>query len=317
MMFKRQKRSRLNQSPIDPLRPGGALSRSIQGILAASSILAVAGPALRAHDSPEHTIHALTGRIEQQSSPILLVQRATEWQALNRLAEAKQDLKAALALDPQFVPAQLELCEVQLALGNFHPALAFSQECLASETLTQRERAAFQFLRAQLFERAGSLEKALAASHQAMLLPDPPVDWPLLRSQLQARLGQHQERIEQIHRAWQQNGSFALQTEWIEALLDGRRWAEALSVIEPQLTRSKWQSSWLIRRARAYLGQGQESAAKEDLRRAVAEINQRLDLTRPDLTLLADRARAHQLLGQSDLANRDLSLLAEQSGRNR
>jgi tetratricopeptide (TPR) repeat protein len=263
---------------------------------------------LLAHDSPEHTVEELTARISREGpSALLLFERASEWRVLGRFEPASADLRDALRLDPNFVPARVELCKLQLAQGRIQEGLVFSARSLLSETLTPRERAQFQFLRARLLEQTGALDQALAACQEALAEPEPPVDWPLFRSQLQGRLGRHEERIAQLQQAWQQSGSFVLRTEYIEALIDDRRWDQALAAIEPELGKSRWQSSWLIRRGRVRLGQGNSEAGRADLRQAIEEITERFNPARPDLTLLADRARAYQLLGETTLAEQDLA----------
>jgi hypothetical protein len=73
------------------------------------------------------------------------------------------------------------------------------------------------------------------------------------------------------------------------------------------LSESRWQSSWLIRRARARQKLGETAAAKKDLQAAIVEINTRLRPERPDVTLLVDRGLAHALLGNVRAAQADLA----------
>ena len=89
-----------------------------------------------------------------------------------------------------------------------------------------------------------------------------------------------------------------------EALIDAGQFRQALARIEPQLASARWQSSWLLRRARARKGLGEESAP--DVRTAIAELNRRLSPQHPDLTLLADRGTANALLGKMAEARKDL-----------
>ena len=100
-------------------------------------------------------------------------------------------------------------------------------------------------------------------------------------------------------------GSGVLETERVEALIDAGQHKLALERIEPQLADSRWRSSWLIRRARVRIGLGQRAAAREDLKSAIVEINQRLTPSSPDLTLLTDRGLASALLGDEEAAKKD------------
>ena len=138
--------------------------------------------------------------------------------------------------------------------------------------------------------------------------PPPEVDWYLVRSQIQGRLGQWQACCDGLRKGFELTGSAVLEIEWIEALLDAGRFREALPRIERHLAESHWRSSWLLRRARARLGLGEKSDARVDLREALSEINRRLTSPRPDLALLADRGYVFALLGNNEAAQKDLQM---------
>ena len=123
-------------------------------------------------------------------------------------------------------------------------------------------------------------------------------EWYLLRSDLQERLKLNKKRITGIEEGLKETGAGILEIEWVEALLDAKQFRAALTKIEPQLKSSRVQSSWLILRARARIGSGQMAGAQEDLRSALMEIGDRLNLTTPDVPLLLDKALAHELLGE-------------------
>ena len=59
----------------------------------------------------------------------------------------------------------------------------------------------------------------------------------------------------------------------VDALLDARRFAEALPVIESALATARLQSAWLIRRGRARLGTGEPESGRADLAAAIAELD--------------------------------------------
>jgi hypothetical protein len=107
-------------------------------------------------------------------------------------------------------------------------------------------------------------------------------------------------------------GSFVLEIEWMEALIDGGDFQEALEGIEPQLAASRLQSSWRIRRARALLGLERREEARRDLGLALEEIGGRLKPDQPDITLLVDRGMARALLGDATGAGNDLEAARNQ-----
>jgi tetratricopeptide (TPR) repeat protein len=254
---------------------------------------------LPAHDSPEHTVEALTTLMDRAGqTPDRLFQRATELRALGHLDQAAADLEAALELDSRYVPAALGLCRIRMAQSDLEAGLDLSARALASLDLSGRQRAELLIIRAQLLQRCGQWTDALAACNQALKEPQPPVDWYLVRSRLQRYLQLDDQRISDLERAWQQTGSAVVQIEFIEALIDARKWDQALAHLQPELASARWQSAWLIRRARVRLGQGAQAAGRADLQRAIDEINTRLNPARPDVTLVADRAFAHELLGE-------------------
>ena len=170
------------------------------------------------------------------------------------------------------------------------------------------ERAALHMVRAEIYRAQGEYKKALEDCHQALQLQAGDVDWYLARSQLQAQLGKHKERLAGLEQGIKLTGSAVLENERIEALIDAGQHRAALTLIEPQLQDSRWQSSWLIRRARARLGLGETDQARADLRAAIAEINERFGpftAFNPDLALLADRGVAQALLGDRQAAKKD------------
>lgn len=260
------------------------------------------------HDSPEHVVEMLTARMQVTGArPDLLWRRATEHRALGDLAAAARDLKRALKMNPRFLPALTDLSRVQLAQGQCRRALwtidrAF--EFICDET----GRAPLRMLRAEVFVENGSFEKALIECDRALRHADGmQLDWYLTRSQLQCRLGRFNEAVAGLKAGFELTGSAVLEVECIDAMIDAGRFDEALKGIEPILADSRWQASWLVRRARVRLATGEISSAHADLVAAIRELNQRLNSPRPDPTLLTDRGMASALLGDVAPARRDLS----------
>jgi tetratricopeptide (TPR) repeat protein len=169
-------------------------------------------------------------------------------------------------------------------------------------------RAPLRMLRAEIFAESGDLEKALIECDRALRHREGvQLDWYLTRSQIQCRLGRLDEAIAGLKEAYERTGSAVLEVECIDAMIDAGHFDEALKRIEPVLADSRWQASWLVRRARVRLAGGDISAAHTDLMAAIRELNERLRSAHPDPGLLIDRGLASALLGDAAPARRDLA----------
>ena len=273
-------------------------------------LLALLFPLARAwpHDSPEHVVEMLTARMEVVGrSPDLLWRRATEHRVLGDLAAAARDLKQALKMDSRFLPALTDLSRVQLAQGHRRRAL-WTIDRAFEFVRDEPGRSPLRMLRAEALVESGDLKKALSECDRALLYADgSQLDWYLTRSQLQCRLGRFNEAVAGLKAGFELTGSAVLEVECIDAMIDAGKFTEALERIEPALADSRWQASWLVRRARVRLAAGDISSAHADLMAAIRELNQRLNSPRPDPTLLTDRGLASALLGDVAPARRDLS----------
>jgi tetratricopeptide (TPR) repeat protein len=260
------------------------------------------------HDSPEHVVEMLTARMEIIGPrPDLLWRRATEHRVLGDLVAAGRDLKRALKLNPRFLPALTDLSRVQLAQGSRRRALRTIDHAFEF-VRDEPGRAPLRMLRAEIFAERGEMEKALIECDRALRHAEgTPLDWYLTRSQIQCRLGKFNEAVAGLKAGFDLTGSAVLEVECIDAMIDAGRFEEALERIEPILADSRWQASWLVRRARVRLAGGDISAAHADLMAAIRELNQRLNSPRPDPGLLTDRGLASALLGDAVPARRDLN----------
>lgn len=294
-------------------------TRGFNPLTVLSAVLATACIALgsrlpvSAHDSPEHVIEILTARMEAVGRrPDLLWRRATEYRAINLLDEAALDLKAALKLDANYLQALSDLCRVQQMQGKRRQAMSTINRALR-KVRSDAERAPLWMLRGELLRDNGEFEKALADCDRALRHSSGrELEWYLTRSELQCKLGKFNEAVAGLKHGFELTGSAVLDVECVDALIEACRFEEALEKIGPALEDSRWQSSWLIRRARVELGQGKIAAAHADLLAAVRELNLRLNSTRPDYGLLAARGLAYALLGDLLLAQRDLEQARKQ-----
>jgi len=286
-----------------------SISRAASALLLVVALVVLASARLvLGHDSPEHVIDILTARIEADPARAdLRWRRATELRALGRLDEAARDLKKALQLQKDYYAAMLDLARIQLAQGAKRGALATVERGLA-QAGDNAARASFRMLRAEIRSQCGQEAKALEDCQWALQHnPNVELDWYLTRSELQSRLGRFREAAQGLKEGFERTGSAVLEVESIEAMIDAAQFSEALAQIEPLLADCRWRSSWLIRRARVRLGQGDITAAQTDLSAAIQELNSRMRGTQPESGLLADRALAFALLGEVEPARQDFA----------
>lgn len=294
--------------PLALLRPSKSVIRTS---LAVSFFLV--GPAVPAHDSPEHVIEALTARMETAGQrPELLWRRATEYQALGDLKAAGSDLKRALKGKPDFLIALQDLARIQLTQGSTKQALRTIDRALRL-TADETGKAPSHMLRAEILCARREFDAALRDCDLALEhVAGAELDWYLTRADIQRRLGKFDSAEVGLRQAYEQTGSAVLEAEWIDAMIDAGQYAKALERIELRLVEVRCQSSWLLRRARVRLAQGETGSAHRDLRTAITELNERLAGLIPEPSLLVDRGLAYALLGDTVLARRDLAAARKQ-----
>jgi len=283
----------------------GRLRRWRIGVLATSAVLwATWAARVRAHDSPEHEIAALTTRIANAPSAELFARRATEWRALGELEKASADWDAAIALDRRAASLHVELARIEAARQHY---VAASNAVTRGLRLSRddAECATFYMVRAEILEKQGLTELALADCERAFGESAPAIDWYLTRARLQSCCGKRRQFVEGLRDGFEKTGSVVLEIEWIEAMIDAGECQRALQRIEPHLERARWKGAWLIRKARAQLALKQRSAAFENLRAALADIEYRMKPDRVDLALLTAHGLAQALLENRDAARAD------------
>ena len=280
------------------------LFRKTVGVLASCSCLAISGPAL-AHDGPEHEIEELTERIRVEGeSANLLLERAIEYNVINKGAEAVKDLQRALELDPGSAAIERELSRAYFSIGKTNEALDTASHALKYAGAGP-EKSSLYIVRAEVLRARKDYAKALDDMDKAIRENPDNAEAYLGRSQLQRLLGQKKERIKGLEQGIKETGSGLLETEWIDALIDGGKADLALGRIEEELQEARLRSTWLIRRAKVYFAQKKDEEATADLKNAVEELNKRLGRGASDPLLLVDRAEAQELLGKKDEAKKD------------
>src|SRR6188768_1586776 len=123
--------------------------RKTIGALLAGSCLLWSATAV-AHDGPESEIDELTERIKQEGdSADLLLQRAIEYNVLNKSAEAIKDLQKALEFDKDSSVIHLELSRAYFATGKTNEAFDTASRGLQLATEPE-SKAALLMMRADI-----------------------------------------------------------------------------------------------------------------------------------------------------------------------
>jgi tetratricopeptide (TPR) repeat protein len=282
--------------------------------LATCSWLAMSAAAI-AHDGPEHEIDELTARIKDEGeSADLLLQRAIEWNVLNKSAEAIKDLERALHLDGHSAPILRELSRSYFSAGKTNEALETAGHGIKAAE-AGAERASLHMVRCDILRARRDYQKALEDADKAITEHPDNTEWYLARSALQQQLGLKKERIKGLDDGFKETGSGLIEAEWLDALIDGGKADKALAKIEAELKDARLQSSWLIRRAKVRLAMKQKDEAKADLEAALTELNERLSHGKADPLLLADRGQTYELLGKTDDAKKDYESAREKGNR--
>jgi len=215
-----------------------------------------------------------------------------------------KDLKRALHFEAGSVMAQRELSRAYFALGKTNEALETVNHALKNPS-EGPDRASLFAVRAEIFHERKEHKTALEDANRAIEEHPINVEWYLLRSQLQEDLKLKKERIQGLEQGIQETGSAVLEQEWIEALIDDGQVDLALEKIEAELAKTRWKSSWLIRRAKARRALGKTEESKTDLEAAIAELDRRIRPSATDPPLLADRGQAYELLGKKEDARKN------------
>ena len=271
-----------------------------------AAIALLASPSLAlAHDGPEHDIEELTQRMQiEGESADLLLQRAIEYNVLSKSAEAIKDLRRALDFEPDSATLQRELSRALFITGKTNEALELASHAIR-HVPEGADRAFLRMVRCEILRARKDYQKAADDADKAIQEHPANAEWYHTRSLLQQQLGLKKERIKGLQDGIEETGSGLLEADLVDAFIDGGKAEEAMAIIEKELSETRVQSSWLIRRARARLALKQKDDARTDLDAALAELNKRITPNSRDPLLLADRGRAYDLLGKTEEAKKD------------
>jgi tetratricopeptide (TPR) repeat protein len=255
-----------------------------------------AGP-VAAHDSPGDVIHALSHRIEIEGPTArLLAARAVEYQSLGDWSAAIEDFDRAVALQPRFGAALQGLAAAHLHQQDWAAAEAAARGAIDLYT-EPGQRAPGEALLAQTLAAQSRWEEALTAWRGALQSPSPEVDWFLGEATCLGRLGRFSDQVLALAAAKSRNPSVVLHRAWVRALVDGGQLDAAETEIEKGLGQARWQSTWLLLRARVHGRRGDLARQQADAALALAELESRMNPERPDAWLTTECGLALALSG--------------------
>jgi tetratricopeptide (TPR) repeat protein len=266
---------------------------------------------LAPHDGPAHRIEVLTKRMAKVGRTAeLLFERAICHLELRHRKSALLDIQAALRLDPRHEPALLERVRTLASLRRPDAALAAAGRA-RSAIHTPSIRASLARAEAEILTAEGRHAESLRRLDVALrLVPEQP-GVVLHRSILRGWLGQHAQRLRELQILVDKAGPRhpIIEAAWVDALIDTGQFDQALEVVGLRLRQSRFKSAWLLVRARIHIGKGRRDRAELDLMAAMRELSRRIRPKNPDLLLVADRAVALHLLGQTRASLADVRLL--------
>jgi tetratricopeptide (TPR) repeat protein len=279
--------------------------------------IALAGGRYRhaeAHDGPAEVVAALTAEIERFGPTAeRFYRRGTEYRALGDLAAAEADLRRALARRREF-PTLEALVRVLLSRGATKEAVDLTEAELKSQAGRPSPGTALFALAGEVRIARHEFESAIDC-FDAALAARPEVEWYLLRSAAQAKLGRHVERVAGLRDGLKPTESPVLLGELCDAMIaqvaadrNPSVAVEARAIVDRELAANRHRATWLIRSARLRYVGGAQGPAQHDLYEAVEELDRRIQPSRPDPTLLAERAVARMLLRRDDEARADFLL---------
>lgn len=273
---------------------------------------ALAWPLLPCTADPGHEIRIedINAQIAANPNlPDLYFQRAVNYRELSRMADARADWEKCLTLQSGFLPANRELARLDELENHRKEGIERLEKAMAAAPAEAAVHlpGCYSVL-ADMLLKSDRNEAALAAAQKGIALsPSMSLDFLLLRAEAQRRLGKHEDRVRDLATAMTGLKSFVLRIAWIEALIDAGRSKEALPEIQEEIDNSRYRSSWLIRRARVRLHDGNKEDAMADLQAALTEIEPRIRPEFPDLSLVCDRALIHALQGKREEAAKELA----------
>ncbi len=262
-----------------------------------------------AHDDPAAKAGDVTAAIEAHGPTVeALTTRAELWRSLRKLDLAIEDLKEACALAPNSVGLKRRLARTQYAHNALKPAFETVKSGLAIAEKAE-DRASLLMLRASIYLAWRSYENAVSDCDAAdEALPNHHrVDWVLYRAFAQRMTGAFEACERDLKAALTRTRSAVIHAQWVDALIDVKRYEEVIREVDRQLPGLRFSAAWRLRKGQALLGLEQPQEARSQFMDALKELDGRIRPhdDYPDTALLSDRGLAHWLLGNRKAARSD------------
>ena len=135
------------------------------------------------------------------------------------------------------------------------------------------------------------------------LVAKPSDDWYLQQTITNLQLGELSRRHKQLAIGFEKSASELLQYSWIDAKLDAGKSKDVKKMIVKYRAESRFLSTWNIGLAQTLPLEVAER--KQVLEDAIIEMNQRLNMDRPDVTLVMDRCLTYHLQVDLKRSKRD------------
>ena len=264
----------------------------------------------RGHAGERRVIELTNEKIKDNGETAeLLIRRARSFRILGDVEEERSDLNRIMQLYPDFKPAKIAMAQVCLDRQDFDSALELATSLL-EQSPDEKDTATLHVICGDAHLLAGRPSAADMSYEIALKSHPDEVDWHLKRSEALATLGRHGDRAIALQAARERLPSIVLELEWIDALIEcneANSVRAAITMIESNLEQFRLRSSWLLRRAEAYLALNQQQSARIDLAEALRELDSRIAKQHPDPALLLDRAYVLALRGEKWRAEQDLA----------
>ncbi len=227
----------------------------------------VASPAL-AHPPLDHQIEKVTHALaERPADSKLLLVRSDLYRRLGRLEEALQDAQDAIALDTSASEPYVYLARAHFDGGHW------VQTVSALSSYFQRGGSSYEanLLAGRATAAVGDLAAARSHYETALAIYPAGVEARLAHARLLIRLDDLPAAQRSLEKGLAEGEAVVLRDALVHLELQRGHWQEALQSLAPLLLPQGNQSRWLLLRARAYTGLGNEQAATRDRQLALEQ----------------------------------------------
>jgi tetratricopeptide (TPR) repeat protein len=273
-------------------------------------LVALAATAAGAHPGLHEDIAKVTAAIDKAPTRAdLYVERAFLERLDENLDAALLDLDKAFRLDPANLGVAAERGMTLSALGQDADAEAeltrFVRHGGTAPTFAER---------AKVRERLGRKKDAVA-DYTAAITLNPDIEFFIARGSVQESLGDLAGAAAGYREGRASLGeAVALDLALIRVETGRKRFAQALELIDAQLSRAAVKTEWYLRRADVLAAAGRMNEATADREAALREADAAVLRTGSGLQLYS-RAKVQAALGRIDGAKHDLEMVLEKSPR--